>query len=93
MASTKLTKTVPHIPSIAGEALRESVEYMRTTGAKMLVYRLAWRLVDLCHLNITLIPSSFRKESGIRDAQRENMVWMRYIFRRAKIDSPNPYLG
>jgi len=40
----------------------------------MLVYRLAWRLVDLCHLNITFIPSSFRKESGIRDAQRENMV-------------------
>jgi len=32
MADTKLTKTVPHIPSIAGEALRESVEHMRTIG-------------------------------------------------------------
>ena len=38
IASIKLTKIVPYIPSIAGEALRESIEYIRIIGAKQLFH-------------------------------------------------------
>jgi len=134
IANTKLTKTVPHIPSIAGEALRESVEHVRTIGVielflqanqwplynnvaadilrmrqevqkinkpfgqlseeeLMLVYRLVWRLVDLYYLEIKLGVLHFRKNITINEKRREYIAWIRYIFRRAKIGSRNPYLG